>query len=61
MGVGWSEIAPLVPDELRPYMLEFEWTHGRLWALRLPVESMAVAELAWQLELRWRLQLRGAG
>ena len=53
MGAGWSEIASLVPDELRPYMLGFEWTHAGLWALRLPVESMAVAELAWQLELRW--------
>jgi hypothetical protein len=49
----WAELAPLVPDELRPFVLDFEWNCERLRALDLPVQLMSVAKLVWHLELPW--------
>jgi hypothetical protein len=41
------------PAELAGIILDFDWDRGRLHALRLPVEDVAVADLRWQLDLRW--------
>lgn len=49
----WADVAPRVPPTLRPYLLDFAWTHSALWSLQLPVESLPVGDLAWQLELPW--------
>jgi hypothetical protein len=42
-----------VPPALRGVLLDFEWDRKRLFALELPVEEIAVAEQAWQLDLPW--------
>ena len=47
---SWSELSSLVPDELRPYVVDFEWDARRLWGLDLPVEPLATAELRWHLD-----------
>jgi hypothetical protein len=49
----WARVAAAVPRELAPYVLDFEWDRERLWALALPVESLPVACLEWQLDLPW--------
>lgn len=41
------------PPELAGIILDFDWDRARLHALELPVEDIAVAELRWQLDLRW--------
>jgi len=53
MAERWADVLLRAPDELRPYLLDFEWEHERLWALRLPHERIAAAELASLLRLRW--------
>ncbi len=51
----WADIAPLVPAELSPFLLDFAWDLERLWALELPVEDLRVCELEWHLDaLFWR-------
>ena len=52
-GERWADLQPLLPDELRPYVLDFEWDADRLHALDLPVGLMSVAKLVWHLELPW--------
>ena len=42
-----------VPPELAGIILSFDWDRTRLHALDLPVEEIAIAELRWQLGLRW--------
>ena len=49
----WDELYRLLPPELALYMPALAWEHERLWALDLPVEQMAIDELAWQLDLPW--------
>ena len=41
------------PPELVGIILDFDWDLERLHALDLPAEEVAVAELRWQLDLRW--------
>ena len=41
------------PPELVGIILDFDWDRERLHALDLPAAEVAVAELRWQLELRW--------
>jgi hypothetical protein len=51
----WADIAPLVPAELAPFLLDFAWDLQRLWALDLPVEHLPVPELEWLLDAPlWR-------
>jgi hypothetical protein len=52
-GERWIDLVPLIPPELRPFMLDFEWDIERLHGLDLPVELMSVAKLVWHLELPW--------
>ena len=50
----WDELRPLLPPELRRWVLpDVTWDQHRLWAIDLPVRDVAVAELAWMLELPW--------
>ncbi len=42
-----------VPDSLRGVLLEHPWDLGRLLALDLPVVTLPVDLLAWQLDLPW--------
>jgi hypothetical protein len=44
--------APM-PDAMRAVLLPEPWDLDRLFSLYLPVQSVAVADLAWQLELPW--------
>lgn len=53
MAERWEDVAPLVPARLRPYLVEESWSHDALWRLELPVDTLPVAKLAWQLELPW--------
>ncbi len=51
----WADLAPLVPAELAPFLLDFALDLERLCALDLPVEELSVCELEWHLdELFWR-------
>jgi hypothetical protein len=53
---AWADVASCVPDELRPYMLDFGWERERLWALDLSVIRVPTSELAWLLgSPLWRL------
>jgi hypothetical protein len=45
--------AHLIPPELDGIISTVAWDLGRLHALELPVEELAVAELRWQLDLPW--------
>lgn len=51
----WAEILPFAPPELEPWLPETAWSEEKLWALDLPVVEIAIAELAWMLDLPcWR-------
>jgi len=43
----------LAPPELQAILLDYDWSTARLHALDLPVGDVAVADLRWQLDLRW--------
>jgi hypothetical protein len=49
----WAELYRRLPDDLRRYQLEMEWSHEKLRALDLPLETMALDRLTWQLSLPW--------
>jgi len=52
---AWAEIVPFAPPELRPWLLDFEWSVEKLQALELPVDEVPLGELAWLLDLPfWR-------
>lgn len=44
---------PLIPAPLREHVFDFWWDPQKLRELPLPVERMAVTELAWHLDLPW--------
>jgi hypothetical protein len=51
----WEDVAERVPPELEPWLLGFGWSQEKLRALILPVVDLAVAEVAWMLDLPfWR-------
>ncbi len=50
---SWPEVIALAPPELRPWLLDFEWSLERLWALSLPEHELPLAELVWLLDLPW--------
>jgi hypothetical protein len=51
----WAEILPFAPPELEPWLPDVAWTDEKLDALDLPVVEIAIAELAWMLDLPcWR-------
>jgi hypothetical protein len=54
----WADVISLAPAELRPWLVDFEWSRDKLWALSLEEREVNVAELVWLLELPW---WRGAG
>lgn len=39
-----------VPEIIRTYWYAVDWDAKALWALDLPVEPLAIAELVWQLD-----------
>ena len=46
-------LSRLAPPELQAILLDHDWSIVRLHALELPVAMIAVAEMRWQLDLRW--------
>jgi hypothetical protein len=49
----WRDLVYVVPPELRPYLLEFEWDPRKLHALPLASEPAPTAALEWHLDLPW--------
>ncbi|MDR0344396.1 MAG: hypothetical protein LBI49_15050 [Nocardiopsaceae bacterium] len=47
------DLLDIVPAPLQGHILDFNWSHERLWALDLPARPMAVAQLRWLLSLPW--------
>src|SRR3954468_22937542 len=42
-----------VPPALQGVLKDDRWDISKLWALDLPIENVATASLAWQLDLPW--------
>jgi len=50
----WNELRPLLPPELRRWVLpDVTWDQHRLWAIDVPTCEVPVDELAWMLDLPW--------
>jgi hypothetical protein len=49
----WADVVALAPAELRPWLLDVEWSRERLWALPLPERELPIGELLWLLDLPW--------
>ncbi len=43
----------VVPEELRPWLLNISWDVGKLWALKLPGRDVELSCLRWHFELPW--------
>lgn len=44
--------APL-PDYIQKYAFDFRWDNHKVWALKLPSETMSVNELTWHFDIPW--------
>lgn len=53
MGARFAQALKDAPESIRPFLVGTLWTRERLWALELPVVSVAVAELEPLLDLPW--------
>ena len=42
-----------IPDEVRPWLLPFDWDRDRLWSIQTPVREVAIADLRWHYDLPW--------
>ncbi len=42
---------PEIPEEMRSYYFDFNWSNARIWALDVPVEAVPLAELTWHLDI----------
>jgi len=40
-----------LPEPIRKYGLDFHWDNKKVWALKVSVEEMDIAELAWQFDM----------
>ncbi len=50
----WDELRPLLPPELRRWVLpDVTWDQHKLWTIDLPTCQVRVDELAWMLDLPW--------
>jgi hypothetical protein len=54
----FADVLSQAPSELRPWLLDFEWSRDKLWSLPLEESEMSTQRLAWILELPW---WRGTG
>jgi hypothetical protein len=52
------DVLSQAPSELRPWLLDFEWSREKLWSLPIEESEMSTQQLAWLLELPW---WRGTG
>lgn len=46
----WSEFRALAPDDVRPYLLDFEFDEELLFRLNVLQERVHVSEIAWWLD-----------
>jgi hypothetical protein len=53
MGASFAEALKEAPESIRPFLVGTLWTLERLWALELPVVTVAVADLEPLLDLPW--------
>lgn len=54
MAPTWEELTPLLPPELRRWVLtDVTWDPHALWTIDVPTVDVAVDDLAWMLELPW--------
>jgi len=53
MGAPFAEALKQAPESIRPFLVGTLWTRERLWALELPVVTVAVADLESLLDLPW--------
>jgi hypothetical protein len=53
MGAPFAEALKAAPESIRPFLVGTLWTRERLWALELPVMTVAVADLEPLLDLPW--------
>jgi hypothetical protein len=54
--VSWDELMAMTPDVIRETFPMVRWDMARLRALSLPVQRVAVQDLAWQFDLPlWQL------
>jgi hypothetical protein len=53
MGAPFAQALKEAPESIRPFLVGTLWTRERLWALELPVVSIAVVDLEPLLELPW--------
>jgi hypothetical protein len=49
--VYWDELVAMTPDVIRQTLPMVPWKIDKLWALELPVQRVAVGDLAWLLDL----------
>ena len=49
--VSWDELVAMTPEVIRQTLPIVPWKIGKLWALELPVQRIAVGDLAWLLDL----------
>jgi hypothetical protein len=49
--VSWDELVAMTPPVIRQALPIVPWKIHKLWALDLPVQQIAVADLAWLLDL----------
>lgn len=49
--VSWDELQAMMPAVIKETLPLVPWRIDRLWELKLPVRKVAVADLAWLLEL----------
>jgi hypothetical protein len=53
MVAPFAEALQEAPESIRPFLVGTLWTRERLWALELPVVTVAVADLESLLDLPW--------
>ena len=49
--VSWDELVAMTPEVIRQALPMVPWKIDKLWALELPVQRVAVGDLAWLLDL----------
>jgi hypothetical protein len=49
--VSWDELVAMTPEVIRQTLPMVPWKIDKLWALELPVQRVAVGDLAWLLDL----------
>ncbi len=50
----WNELRPLLPPELRRWVLsDVTWDQHKLWTIDVPTREVPLDEIAWMLDLPW--------